>query len=107
MPQERKYANRSEQQAAYRIRLKHQQELLLASKGLPLLPTIPTIAGRVRWKAMIIYAHSLLTNAGQEIQEYIDDRSEEWQESEKAEALIERMDEILAAADVVEELLQA
>jgi hypothetical protein len=105
MPQPRKYATRAAQQSAYRKRQVQEREVLLASKGLPLLPAIPTIAGRVRWKAMVKQAHALLNDAVEEMQCYHDDRSEEWQESEKAEALLERIEEILATADAVADLL--
>jgi hypothetical protein len=105
MPQPRKYANRAEQQAAYRQRQLIAQHALLESKGLPRLPAVPTIPGHTRWNAMIRTAYTLLTNAAEEMQDYYDDRSEEWQEGEKAEALIEKMEQIQEAAENVSLLM--
>jgi hypothetical protein len=105
MPQPRKYANRAAQQAAYRDRQARERELLLASKGLPVLPAISSMPGTARWKGMLLHAQTLLTHAVDEMQDYHDDRSEEWQESCKAETLLERMEVIQMAADAVAELL--
>jgi hypothetical protein len=104
MPQPRKYANRAAQQAAYRKRQAHEQQRLMASKGLPLLPAISTIPGHARWNAMLLQAHTLLTDAADEMQEYHDDRSEEWQESEKAEAMLERVDLFQEAAEQIQQI---
>jgi hypothetical protein len=54
---------------------------------------------------MITHAHSLLNDAAEEMQCYHDDRSEQWQESDKAEALLEYMESIQAAAETVTDLL--
>ena len=64
-----------------------------------------TIPGHTRWNAMIRTAYTLLTNAAEEMQDYYDDRSEEWQEGEKAEALIEKMEQIQEAAENVSLLM--
>ena len=81
------------------------QHALLESKGLPRLPAVPTIPGHTRWNAMIRTAYTLLTNAAEEMQDYYDDRSEEWQKGEKAEALIEKMEQIQEAAENVSLLM--
>jgi hypothetical protein len=101
MPQPRKYANRAAQQAEYRKRQAGAQYRLLASKGLPLLPAISTIPGHARWNAMVLHAQTLLTDAADEMQEYHDDRSEEWQDSDKAEAMLERVELLQEAAEQV------
>ena len=54
---------------------------------------------------MIRTAYTLLTNAAEEMQDYYDDRSEEWQKGEKAEALIEKMEQIQEAAENVSLLM--
>jgi len=94
MPQPRKYANRAEQQAAYRHRRALSEAQLLAQKGLPPLPVIPTVPGKARWAAMIGQARMLLWEAVQEMQGYHDDRSEFWQQSERAEELHSRMEQL-------------
>ena len=105
MPQPRRYTNHAAQQAVYRERQARQHKNIMASKGLPALPAIPSIPGSVRWEAMLLYAQSLLNDAAEEMQCYHDDRSEQWQESEKAEALLEYMASIQSAAETVTDLL--
>jgi hypothetical protein len=104
MPQPRKYANRAAQQAEYRKRQDGERRRLLASKGLPLLPAISNIPGHARWNAMILHAQTLLTDAADEMQEYHDDRSEEWQDSNKAEAMLERVELLQEAAEQIQQL---
>ena len=94
MPQPRKYATRAEQQAAYRKRRIISDRELLAQKGLPPLPAIPTIPGNARWSAMIKQAHTLLSEAVVEMQNYHDDRSEQWQDSTKAEELLAKLEHL-------------
>jgi hypothetical protein len=48
--------------------------------------------GNARWKAMIEQAHTLLSEAAAEMPTYHDDRSEPWQESEKAVALLRKLE---------------
>ena len=88
MPQPRQYANRADQQAAYRKRRRVSDQALLAQKGLPPLPAIPTMPGKARWNAMITQAHRLLSEAVVEMQDYHDNRSQQWQDSSKAEELL-------------------
>ena len=99
LPQVRKYESRAAQQAAYRKRLARSQQELLERKGLPALPAIPTMPGRARWDAMIEQAHTLLSEAVDEMQSYHDDRTEQWQESERAEALLATMEFLQEVVD--------
>jgi hypothetical protein len=92
MPQPRKYETRAKQQAAYRKRRALSERELLAQKGLPPLPAIPSMPGNARWSALIEQAQRLLSRAVEEMQTYHDDRSEPWQESAKAEALLARVE---------------
>ena len=94
MPQPRKYASRAQQQAAYRQRRALCEAHHLAQKGLPALPAIPTMPGKARWAAMIGQARMLLWEAAQEMHSYHDDRSEAWQQGERAEELQERMEQL-------------
>jgi hypothetical protein len=94
MPQPRKYANRAQQQAAYRTRKVSADRQLLAHKGLPHLPAIPTMPGNARWRTMIQQARILLAEIAAEMQTYHDDRSEQWQESTAAENLLTRLDQV-------------
>jgi hypothetical protein len=92
MPRPRQYETRAEQQAAYRKRRSCSEQELLAHKGLPPLPAIPTMPGNARWSATIKQVHLLLCQAADEMQTYYDARSELWQESSKAEELIARLE---------------
>ena len=94
MPQPRKYETRAQQQAAYRKRRAVAGQELLAKKGLPPLPAIPTIPGNARWSAMIEQAHMLLSQAIIEMQNYHDDRSEQWQDSARAEELLAKLEHL-------------
>ena len=94
MPQPRKYETRAEQQAAYRKRQVRSQHELLSRKGLPPLPAIPSMPGSARLRAIIQQAHILLSEAADEMRCYHDDRSEQWQESDRAEELLARIDHL-------------
>jgi hypothetical protein len=108
MPQPRKYGTRADGyplagEAAYRKRRAVSDRELLAQKGLPPLPgtrlrVIPTMPGNARWSAMIEQAHTLLSVAIDEMQNGYplgdDDRSEQWQDSTKAEELLARVEQL-------------
>ena len=99
MPQPRKYATRADQQSAYRQRRVASDRELLSKKGLPALPAIPTMPGNARWSAMIAQAHLLLSEAVVEMQSYHDDRSQEWQDSTKAEELLAKLEHLQETMD--------
>lgn len=99
MPQLRQYATRADQQAAYRSRRALSERELLATKGLPPLPAIPTLPGRARWNAMIQQASLLLGAAAEEMQSYHDARSEQWQDSTKAEEMLARLEALQETID--------
>jgi len=94
MPRPRQYDTRAAQQAAYRTRQVRSQQELLARKGLPPLPAIPTMPGHARWKAMIEQAHTLLSEAAEEMQSYHEDRSEPWQDSPRAAELLAKLEHL-------------
>ena len=102
MPQPRKYATRAEQQAAYRHRRAVSDGERLHQKGLPALPAIPSIPGNARWSAMIAQAHLLLSEAVVEMQNSHDDRSEQWQESARAEELLAKLEHLQETMDALE-----
>ena len=99
MPQPRKYETRAAQQAAYRKRRVASEKELLSQKGLPAMPAIPSMPGKARWSAMISQAHALLSEAVFEMQSYHDDRSDEWQESERGEELLAKLEHLQETMD--------
>ena len=91
MPQPRKYQSRAEQQAAYRRRCAAARNTHSQAKGLPALPPIPAMPGTARWRAAARMARDLLATICDEMQTYAADRSEQWQESERADEFAERL----------------
>jgi hypothetical protein len=98
MPQKRKHPDNAARQAAYRVRAERARVQQCAQKGLPPLPTLPSLPGSARWKAAIRSALQLLSLVHQEMSDYFEQRSEDWQESERATTHQERV-------EVLEELL--
>jgi hypothetical protein len=105
MPQRKLYASHARRQAAYRQRCQEAQQRQLQEKGLPALPVIPTVPGTQRWRLAIAKATELLTMVAQEMEDYFNDRSEEWQESERGDNFQERLDALCEARDTVAELV--
>ena len=95
MPTPRKYDNPAQRQAAYRARLSAAQ-----ASQFP----IPTVPGYQRWQVMMGAALAMLTNVHHEMDNYYQQRSEAWQESEKAESFVERMDTLGEIIDLLDEL---
>ena len=104
MPQLRKYESRAEQQAAYRQRKILAEQAALSQKNLPPLPAIPSMPGHARWKAMLLLAHQLLSGAAAEMQDYHLDRTEQWQESSRAEEMLDKIESLNELADELQSL---
>jgi hypothetical protein len=107
MPQRKLYASHAQRQAAYAKRCKEARQRQLEEKGLPPLPALPAMPGTARWRQAIANAADLLAMVGQEMEAYFDDRSEEWQQSQKGDNFRERIDAILEARDNIVELAMA
>lgn len=85
MPQPRKYQSAAQRQAAYRHRNEQATRNLLATRGLPPMPALPAIPGTVRWNAIIGQIKQLAGTARTEMEHYAEQRSEAWNDSERAE----------------------
>jgi hypothetical protein len=105
MPQPKKHASAAERQAAFRARRELARQIALASKGLPSLPEVASIPGWPRWNATFRMAHALMDGAVNEMQEYFDDRSEIWQESERGDDHHERIASVEAVLEALGELI--
>src|SRR5664279_496293 len=95
MPRTRKYQTNSERQAAYRRRCAQAAQ---ASK------TIPSVTGQRRWKVMVQMASSMLDCAASEMQNYFDQHSDQWQESQAGESLAEMLESVQEALASLEDI---
>lgn len=106
MPSQRKYSSNADRQRAYRERRKRDTEaavaMELSRKGIPGPPALTTVPGRSRWIALLGQVQASLETIQQEIEAYINDRSEAWQESERGVELQERLDQVAEALQAVE-----
>jgi len=102
MPQHRQHADNAAKQRAYRTR--HAQARLSEqqAKGLPPAPPLPTLPSRARWQALLDQARLFLETARDEMQTYYDDRSETWQQSERAATLADHLDSLGQALDALD-----
>ena len=102
MPTPRKYANHAQRQRAYLERQKAAQLAAIAAKDTPARAAIPTMPSKARWKALHRQAQTILTTLQTEMETYRDDRSDEWQESEKADAFQAVIDQVTEALESVQ-----
>jgi hypothetical protein len=105
MPQPKRHASNAARQAAFRARREQARQVELAAKGLPSLPRIPTLPGWPRWNASFKAAHELIADTLSEMQDYFDDRSESWQESERGNDHQEKIASVETAVDALSDLL--
>lgn len=104
MPTPRQYENDAARQKAFRERQKQAQQELANSKGLPCLPPLSTIPGKTRWTALHEQARAALETLRDEMQAYHDDRSEAWQDSDRAteyQDAISQTESALAEMDTI------
>jgi len=106
MPAQKKYATAAQRQAAYRRRCAAQREVELASKGMPALPRVPSMPGHKRWDAMRTQALCLVEQIASEMETYHDERSEEWQDSQRGDSFTELIESVEEIADALRELQQ-
>lgn len=94
MPTPRQYRTNADRQRAYRRRQQQARTEEMQSKGLPASSPISTMPSLQRWTKLLDHAKTTLETLRDEMQEYHDDRTEEWQESDRAEALQARIEAI-------------
>jgi hypothetical protein len=104
MPQPRYHATAAARQAAYRKRCEKVRKGELVAKGLPALPAISTMPGWSRWNASLAAARELVERTVEEMQQYFDERSEAWQDSERAEEHQEKLDSAQTLLDAFGDL---
>jgi hypothetical protein len=84
----------AQKQAAYRER-----QRLKAIGQLPASPGACNIPAEKRWSTALSQALRLMEQTRDEMQAYTDDRTEQWQESERGEAMQERIDSLSSVID--------
>ena len=104
MPQQRQHPDNAAKQRAYRARQAQARRDEQHAKGLPPAPPLPTVPSRARWHALLAQAHGSLTLARDEMQAYYDDRSEAWQQGERAATLQDQLDLLEQALDALDAL---
>jgi hypothetical protein len=68
---------------------------------------IPTTPGERRWKALTQQARAALQTTLDEMQDYFDQRSENWQEGDKGLAVQDRLEALEEILGLVDELFPA
>jgi len=94
MPQPRKYESQAAKQRAYRARL--------ASQNRPTAK--PGAPGYPRWRKAIAEATALLDSVYEELNEWMQERSEKWQESDRAGELEADKDMLYEATELLANL---
>ena len=98
MPLPKVFANNAERQRAYRMRQKQKP------KSEPVAPrkaSINSMPSTARWKSLREQAMSALQSLQEEMQAYLDDRSEAWQESERGINFQDKIETVEDAASAV------
>jgi hypothetical protein len=104
MPQQRQYADAAARQRAYRTRQAQARRDDLQARGLPPAASLPTLPSRARWQALLAQARLFLETARDEMQAYYDDRSEAWQQGDRAATLQDQLDSLGQALDELDAL---
>lgn len=96
----------AERQARWRKKERERQKEKLAelqaAKGIPGPPALSTVPGVKRWRELCDQARAALETVRQEIEAYIDVRSEAWQETDRAAEMQQKLDDVSEALEAVE-----
>ena len=104
MPQQRRHQDNAAKQRAYRARQAQARREEQQAKGLPPAPPLPTLPGRARWQALLTQARLALETTRDEMQAYYEDRSEAWQQGERAATLAEQIEQLEVVLEDLEAL---
>lgn len=106
MPTSKERQSNAQRQAAYRKRAEQARCEQLSAQSLPPLPAIPTMPGQTRWTGALRQAYWLLTNTIAEMEQYQEERSDQWRESERGEAFASRLELLQDLSLNLEELTE-
>lgn len=87
MPTPRKYETTAQKQAAYRQRQQQMSQEQRKEKSLPALPAIAAMPGTARWRQTLRSIETMVVLLHDEMQEYADQRSDAWRETERGEQM--------------------
>jgi hypothetical protein len=104
VPRVRKYDTNAQRQAAYRQRHSQQGHIGHLSGPIPSKPAIASMPGHRRWSGMLAGADALIRCMRDEMQQYCQERSESWQDSEAGEKFMEILDSVEDALRALEEV---
>jgi hypothetical protein len=104
MPQQRQHPDHAARQRAYRARQAQARRDQLQAKGLPPTSPIATLPSRARWRALLAQARLFLETARDELQAYYDERSDTWQEGDRAATMAEQLDGLAQSLDTLDAL---
>ena len=104
MPQQRQHPDHAARQRAYRARQALARRAELQAKGLPPTAPIPTLPSRARWQALLAHAQHSLETTRDELQVYYDERSDTWQEGDRAATMTEQLEGLAQALDTLDTL---
>lgn len=104
MPTPRLHANPAARQAAYRERRAESRRKELEAKRMPALPAVASMPGITRWNALVRQASLLLQTVQEEMEEYYEERSATWQETERGAAFLEQLQAVQEVQDTTADL---
>jgi len=91
-------ASNAQRQKTFRERIKQRLAMVETAPPLPDKPKISVPANK-RWATLADQARAALETRRNEMQEYFDERSEAWRESEKGNAFQERIEALESILD--------
>ena len=95
-------ATDAQRQAAYRRRRRDMVDGLMSARGLPSLPAVSTIPGWPRWKEAMRRIAAQLEVIEREMTDYYEERSERWQESDRAETFDDNLNVLLTILETAQ-----
>ena len=104
MPMPRKHKDDAARQKAYRKRQRQARDKLVAEISLPPPPAIPSMPSAKRWRVLHERARAALETLLDEMTEYRENRTEEWQETDRGTEFQELLDGVEAAFAAVEDV---
>ena len=104
MPRPQKHQDPAARQRAYRQRTKLARTKAPTLNGLPAPTSLSSMPSTKRWNELRRVAEAAMQTLFDEMESYRDERSEAWQEGDKAEAFQEILDKVEEALDAIKDI---